>query len=84
MDFLLVVCLKPMIVDAANHDNGQNAQNNGIDGCEKFDVMHHSLLLLHVLYQVPSSHQVQTNITTNALWMQKHAIRQNAAAFADE
>lgn len=77
--FLLLVSLKPMVVDAANDDHGQNAQNNWIDGCEEFYVMHASLLLLHFRYLAPSPAEYVFNIIINVRLMQKDAIRQNAA-----
>ncbi|WP_220327168.1 hypothetical protein [Rhizobium wenxiniae] len=71
--------LEPMVVDAANDDHGQNAQNNRIDGCEEFHVMHASLLLLHFRYLAPSPAEYVFNIIINVRLMQKDAIRQNAA-----
>ncbi|MBW9090010.1 hypothetical protein JNB91_19555 [Rhizobium wenxiniae] len=68
-----------MVVDAANDDHGQNAQNNRIDGCEEFHVMHASLLLLHFRYLAPSPAEYVFNIIINVRLMQKDAIRQNAA-----
>lgn len=71
--------LEPMVVDAANDDHGQNAQNNRIDGCKEFYVMHASLLLLHFRYLAPSPAEYVFNIIINVGLMQKDAVRQNAA-----
>lgn len=76
---LLVVCLQPVIVYAANDDQSQNAQNDRIDGCEEFEVMHASLLLLHVGYQTPSSAGRGEFYHQRVLYAKK-VTRQNAAA----